>query len=63
MAQPTILGEGTEPRVKDARWRLLVKIVGAAYNNATNPNPANIPTAKDTRWVLLRKWNKILTGE
>lgn len=62
MAQPTILGEGTEPRVHDTRWRLLVKIVGAAYNNATNPNPANIPRTKDTRWALLEKWNRIKAG-
>lgn len=62
MAQPAILGEGTTQRVHDARWRLLVKIVGAAYNNASSPNPDNIPTTKDTRHTLLEKWNRIKAG-
>lgn len=62
MSQPVILGEGTTPGVHDARWRILVKIVGAAYNNATAPNPSDAPTTKDTRWSLLEKWNRILTG-
>lgn len=61
MAEPTILGEGATPNVHDTRWRQLVKIVGAAYNGAASSTSAdNIPTTKDTRWVLLRKLNKIL---
>lgn len=59
MAQPIILGEGTTPGVHDTRWRILVKIVAAAYNTATNPDPADAPTAKDTRWKLIEKWNRI----
>lgn len=62
MAQPTFLGEGTAPRVHDTRWRILVKIVSAAYNNATSPSAADIPTAKDTRHTLLEKWNRIKAG-
>lgn len=62
MAEPTILGEGATPNVHDTRWRQLVKIVGAAYNAAASPSTENIPTTKDTRWVLLRKLNKILAG-
>lgn len=62
MAQPTIFGEGTTPGVHDTRWRILVKIVAAAYNAATSPNPADAPTTKDTHWKLIEKWNRIKTG-
>ena len=62
MAQPAILGEGTTPYPGDTRWVELVKIVGAAYNNATSPDPANAPKSHDTRWELLRKLNSILAG-
>lgn len=59
MAQPTILGEGTDPRVRDTQWRTLVKIVGAAYNSAANPNPSNVPRFRDTRYKLLLKLNNL----
>lgn len=62
MAQPTFFGEGTTPRVSDTRWRILVKIVAAAYNNASSPNPADAPTPTDTRWQLIEKWNRIKAG-
>jgi hypothetical protein len=62
MAQPTFLGEGTSPRVHDTRWRILVKIVSAAYNNASSPSASDIPTVRDTRWKLIEKWNRIKAG-
>jgi hypothetical protein len=62
MAQPSILGEGTTQRVQDTRWRLLVKIVGAAFDNATSPDSTLAPAARDTRWSLLEKWDRIRSG-
>ena len=63
MSQPTILGEGTTPRVTDSRWRILVKIVGAAYNNASSPDPSDAPRFTDTRHKLIEKWNRIKAGQ
>ncbi len=57
-----MFGEGSEPRVHDTRWRILAKIVGAAWTAVPNSDPADLPTPHDTRWMLIRKWNKILTG-
>lgn len=62
MAEPTFFGEGSANRVGDTRWRILVKIVGKAYDNASSPNPDNKPLPNDTRWQLIEKWNRILAG-
>lgn len=62
MAEPTIFPEGSTPTRIDTVWRLLEKIVGAAYNNATSPNPSNKPQRNDTRWQLEEKWARIQAG-
>lgn len=62
MAEPSFLGEGTTQRVKDTRWRLLVKIVGVTYNMVPNPDPNDAPKRTDTRRALIEKWNRLLFG-
>jgi hypothetical protein len=62
MAEPSYFGEGTTPLPQDTRWRLMQKIVGAAYNSASSPITANKPSVKDTRHFLLRKLNGTLAG-
>lgn len=63
MAQPAILPEGATPRVQDTRWRVLVKLVGAAFDAATSPSAGDAPVTNDTRHKLLEKWNRLLAGE
>ncbi len=57
---PSFFGEGNQPRVKDTRWRILQKILGATIDNGsgggggggfawitwqdTGPNPSGPPS-------------------
>lgn len=52
----------TTPSPSDTRRRLLAKIVQVLFNNSASPDPALAPTPQDTRWSLLRKWNRLRTG-
>lgn len=46
-AIPTFFGEGNTPRVKDTRWRILQKILGATLEGGTSTSGAWI-TWQDT---------------
>lgn len=61
MAEPAFLAD-TAPAVNDTRWLVLAKLVGAVYNAASSPNPADAPSVHDTRWQLLEKLNRLRAG-
>ena len=61
MAQPTYYAEGTTPRLRDTRYRVMTKILGETQNlggalSANNPKPF------DTMRVLKQKWLNAIDG-
>lgn len=58
---PSYFSDGDTGRRQDSKWRILEKIVSAAY--ATGPQTGTYPTRRDTRRMLYRKWNAIRAGK
>lgn len=64
MSSPTFFGEGSTPRVKDTRWRILQKILGATidgggggggggeYWEDTGPDPSGPPPDQAETWTV-----------
>lgn len=53
--QPAFLASGTTSRLKDNRWTVLAKVLGAVQNATSGASAANNPTIRDTRYTLRKK--------
>lgn len=59
MSNPTYYSEGTTPRLKDTKYKVWTKILGAIQNNVA-ANPAYNPRKSDTLRQVKQKINKAI---